>query len=144
MWAVSILKTVLGIYMMITIILLINLLIAMMSDTYTEIEEQSDIEWKFGRAKLFRNMNRTSSAPSPINLVTKLITYVKILAKHRGQRKMEFFFWSNRSTSIQLTLLFGLIIIFFSTLARRSNRRECTDQPLVDSGPFHHNDFIQI
>lgn len=81
-WAVPLLKSILGVYMMITFIMLVNLLIAMMSDTYTEIEEQSDIEWKFGRAKLFRNMNRTSAAPSPINLITKLITYMKILAKH--------------------------------------------------------------
>lgn len=79
-------KTVLGIYLMITFILLINLLIAMMSDTYSEIQEQSDTEWKFGRAKLFRNMNRTSAAPAPINLVTKLVTYIKIVVKHRGMR----------------------------------------------------------
>ena len=57
-----------------TIIVLINLLIAMMSDTYCRIQEQvnleytiyleaisafqSDIEWKFGLAKLIRNMQR--------------------------------------------------------------------------------------
>lgn len=54
--------------MTVTIIVLINLLIAMMSNTYSRIEEQSDIEWKFGRAKLIQNMNRTLSTPSPLNL----------------------------------------------------------------------------
>lgn len=53
-----IMKFVFGIYMMVTVIVLINLLIAMMSNTYQRIEAQSDIEWKFGRAKLIRNMNR--------------------------------------------------------------------------------------
>lgn len=53
-----IIKIVFGVYMTVTLIVLINLLIAMMSNTYQRIEEQSDIEWKFGRAKLIRNMNR--------------------------------------------------------------------------------------
>lgn len=67
-----IMKLVFGIYMMVTVIVLINLLIAMMSNTYQRIEAQSDIEWKFGRAKLIRNMNRTLSTPSPINLILGL------------------------------------------------------------------------
>lgn len=54
--------------MLVTIIVLINLLIAMMSNTYMRIEEESDIQWKFGRAKLIQNMNRTMSTPSPLNL----------------------------------------------------------------------------
>ena len=63
-----IMKLVFGVFMMVTVIVLINLLIAMMSNTYQRIEAQSDIEWKFGRAKLIRNMNRTLPTPSPINL----------------------------------------------------------------------------
>lgn len=42
----------------------------MMSDTYQRIQQQSDIEWKFGLAKLIRNMQRTQVAPSPLNLLT--------------------------------------------------------------------------
>ena len=41
-------------YLLLTVIVLINLLIAMMSDTYQRIQQQSDIEWKFGLAKLIR------------------------------------------------------------------------------------------
>ena len=62
----------------------------MMSDTYQEIEGQSDTEWKFGRAKLFRNMNKTASTPAPFNLITKLITYCKILRKHGSQYHQHF------------------------------------------------------
>jgi Ion transport protein len=83
-WAVQLLKTILGFYMLITFIILVNMLIAMMGDTYDRISEESDTEWKFGRAKLFRNMNERSSSPSPIIIVTKFITYVKILVKHRS------------------------------------------------------------
>lgn len=64
-----IMKLVFGVYMMITVVVLINLLIAMMSNTYQRIEARSDIEWKFGRAKLIRNMIRTSPTPSPLILV---------------------------------------------------------------------------
>ncbi|GIY47556.1 ankyrin-1 [Caerostris extrusa] len=66
----AIMKVVFGIYMMVTVIVLINLLIAMMSNTYQRIQAQSDTEWKFGRAKLIRNMNKTSPSPSPICLFT--------------------------------------------------------------------------
>lgn len=64
-----IMKVVFGVYMMITVVVLINLLIAMMSNTYQRIEARSDIEWKFGRAKLIRNMIRTSPTPSPLILL---------------------------------------------------------------------------
>ena len=64
------LKLLFGIYMMVTLIVLINLLIAMMSDTYQRIQAQSDKEWKFGRAILIRQMNKRSATPSPINILT--------------------------------------------------------------------------
>lgn len=83
-WTLTLAKAVFGVYLIVTLIVLINLLIAMMSDTYQRIQAQSDTEWKFGRAKLFRNMNKTSATPSPLNLFTKLFTYCKILFKHKG------------------------------------------------------------
>lgn len=77
-FAKIIMKLVFGVYMMVTVIVLINLLIAMMSNTYQRIEAQSDIEWKFGRAKLIRNMNRTLSTPSPINLIVGIpVIFIK-------------------------------------------------------------------
>lgn len=72
-------KATFGIYNVITIIVLINLLIAMMSDTYQRIQRQSDTEWKFGRAKLIRNMKRSTTTPSPLNLITKLMSYLRVL-----------------------------------------------------------------
>lgn len=74
-------KATFGIYNLITIVVLINLLIAMMSDTYQRIQMQSDLEWKFGRAKLIRNMKRSTTTPSPLNLVTKFFSYLKLMYK---------------------------------------------------------------
>lgn len=73
-----------GIYLVVTVIVLINLLIAMMSDTYQRIQAQSDMQWKFGRAVLIRDMSRKSGTPSPFNLFTNLFFYAKILCKHGG------------------------------------------------------------
>ncbi|XP_022089542.1 serine/threonine-protein phosphatase 6 regulatory ankyrin repeat subunit B-like isoform X2 [Acanthaster planci] len=76
-------KFVFGTYLIVTLIVLINLLIAMMSDTYQRIQAQSDTEWKFGRAKLIRQMNKSSATPAPLNILTKLVTYCKAAYKHK-------------------------------------------------------------
>lgn len=76
-------KVVFGLYNVLCIIVLINLLIAMMSDTYQRLQEQSDVEWKFGRARLIRNMERETSNPTPINLFSKLVHIFKKLYKNR-------------------------------------------------------------
>ncbi|RDD46189.1 Ankyrin-1 [Trichoplax sp. H2] len=76
-------KFVFGIYNVISIIVLINLLIAMMSDTYQRIQRQSDVEWKFGRAKLISSMQRNASTPAPLNLFVKAYEYLRILARRR-------------------------------------------------------------
>jgi hypothetical protein len=62
---------------------LINLLIAMMSDTYQRIQAQSDKEWKFGRAILIRQMNKRSATPSPINMLTKLYIVLKVAYRNK-------------------------------------------------------------
>ena len=81
-------------WLILSVIVLINLLIAMMSDTYCRIQEQSDIEWKFGRAKLIRNVQRTNVAPAPLNLLTTwLVTFRKKyldIKVDRYRAKMKF------------------------------------------------------
>lgn len=75
-WTVEIFKIIFAIYLLVTVIVLINLLIAMMSDTYQRIQQDSDTEWKFGLAKLIRNMHRTDASPAPINLITTWTVYI--------------------------------------------------------------------
>lgn len=57
-WVKVLYKLAFGIYMLVSVVVLINLLIAMMSDTYQRIQAQSDIEWKFGLSKLIRKVHR--------------------------------------------------------------------------------------
>jgi len=76
-------------YMLMTTIILINLLIAMMSDTYQRIQQQSDMEWKFGRSKLITSMSKTNMAPTPINLFTSWMTYLATVCKKARKTKVD-------------------------------------------------------
>lgn len=49
----------------------------MMTDTYHNIQSQSDIEWKYGLSKLVRKMQKTRTAAAPLNLVTTWAEYLK-------------------------------------------------------------------
>ncbi|KAJ8969600.1 hypothetical protein NQ317_011314, partial [Molorchus minor] len=82
-WTINLYKVIFGVYMLVSVIVLINLLIAMMSDTYQRIQAQSDIEWKFGLSKLIRSMHRTTTAPTPINLITTWLFYLVDICKKR-------------------------------------------------------------
>ncbi|XP_042907067.2 uncharacterized protein [Parasteatoda tepidariorum] len=96
-FAKVIMKVVFGVYMMVTVIVLINLLIAMMSNTYQRIQSQSDKEWKYGRAKLIRSMNMTLPTPPPLNIITFIPTLISRWKKEkqaanragRSEPKME-------------------------------------------------------
>lgn len=57
----------------------------MLAVTYEKIEKRSDVEWKFGRAKLIRNLtNASSDVPSPFILFTQLFKVIMGLVKFRG------------------------------------------------------------
>ncbi|XP_045495167.1 serine/threonine-protein phosphatase 6 regulatory ankyrin repeat subunit B [Colias croceus] len=86
-WTNYLFKIVFGIYMLVSVVVLINLLIAMMSDTYQRIQAQSDIEWKYGLSKLIRNMHRTNTAPSPLNLVTTWLMWLIHRCRNRLTKK---------------------------------------------------------
>ena len=57
-------------YSVCNIIVLLNMLIAMMSNSYQIIFERSDMEWKFSRSKLWISYFDTgSTVPVPFNLI---------------------------------------------------------------------------
>lgn len=58
-----------GSYSVINVIVLLNLLIAMMSNSYAMIDEHSDTEWKFARTKLWlKYFEEGSTLPPPFNI----------------------------------------------------------------------------
>ncbi|XP_059156506.1 short transient receptor potential channel 7-like [Physella acuta] len=59
-----------GIYHVVIIIVLINMLIAMMSHSFEDIQTDCDVEWKFARTKLWLNyMDDGSTLPVPFNMI---------------------------------------------------------------------------
>jgi len=65
------------IYSLITQVMLVNLLIAMMGDTYSNVKENSDKEWKFYRYSLVIDYITSSAYPPPFNLVLGPITFIQ-------------------------------------------------------------------
>ncbi|CAL7938803.1 unnamed protein product [Xylocopa violacea] len=58
-----------GSYSVINVIVLLNLLIAMMSNSYAVIEERADTEWKFARTKLWMSyFEEGGTLPPPFNI----------------------------------------------------------------------------
>lgn len=73
-----------GSYSVINIIVLLNMLIAMMSNSYQLISEHSDIEWKFARSELWVSyFEEGATVPPPFNLLPS----VKLLKHIFGRRK---------------------------------------------------------
>ncbi|VDP15649.1 unnamed protein product [Soboliphyme baturini] len=63
-------KTMLGTYGIISVVVLLNMLIAMMSNSYQYISDQSDVEWKFARSKLWiEYFDESGTLPPPFNIV---------------------------------------------------------------------------
>ncbi|XP_056640149.1 transient receptor potential protein isoform X1 [Diorhabda sublineata] len=59
-----------GSYSVINIIVLLNMLIAMMSNSYQIISERSDTEWKFARSRLWVNyFDSGDTLPPPFNIM---------------------------------------------------------------------------
>ncbi|CAL1526849.1 unnamed protein product, partial [Lymnaea stagnalis] len=71
-------------YHAMAIIVLLNMLIAMMSSSFQEIENHADMEWKFARSKLWMGyFDEGSTLPAPFNLIVspKSIYYLVMWIK---------------------------------------------------------------
>ncbi|XP_023817144.1 short transient receptor potential channel 6 isoform X1 [Oryzias latipes] len=83
-----------GVYNIIMVIVLLNMLIAMFNSSFQEIEDDSDVEWKFARAKLwFSYFKQGSVLPVPFNLIP---SPKSVLSTLQGIR--EFLWESQKST----------------------------------------------
>ncbi|KAG8233919.1 hypothetical protein J437_LFUL005124 [Ladona fulva] len=75
-----------GSYSVINVIVLLNLLIAMMSNSYAAIVEHADTEWKFARTKLWMSyFEESATLPTPFNIFPT----PKHILKWLGLRKKD-------------------------------------------------------
>lgn len=78
-----------GSYSVINIVVLLNLLIAMMSNSYQRISERADTEWKFGRAKLIlKYFQPGQTLPPPFNLL-EFIRHITKLIGCKGPKRRD-------------------------------------------------------
>lgn len=79
-----------GSYSVINIIVLLNMLIAMMSNSYQMISERADVEWKFARSKLWVSyFEEGDTVPPPFNIfpTPKTVTNAGGCVKDKRQSK---------------------------------------------------------
>nr|XP_023013242.1 transient receptor potential protein-like [Leptinotarsa decemlineata] len=81
-----------GSYSVINIIVLLNMLIAMMSNSYQIISERSDTEWKFARSRLWVNyFEDGDSLPAPFNILPSPKTLFRKMGCGVGQIRTKSF-----------------------------------------------------
>uniref|UniRef100_A0A667Z2B5 Transient receptor potential cation channel, subfamily C, member 6b n=1 Tax=Myripristis murdjan TaxID=586833 RepID=A0A667Z2B5_9TELE len=69
-----------GVYNIIMVIVLLNMLIAMFNSSFQEIEDDADVEWKFARAKLwFSYFEHDGTLPVPFNLIPSPRSVISLL-----------------------------------------------------------------
>uniref|UniRef100_A0A670YLC3 Transient receptor potential cation channel subfamily C member 3 n=1 Tax=Pseudonaja textilis TaxID=8673 RepID=A0A670YLC3_PSETE len=81
-----------GIYNVTMVVVLLNMLIAMINSSYQEIEDDSDVEWKFARSKLWLSyFDDGKTLPPPFSLVPSpksfFYFFMKIIKLLRCRRK---------------------------------------------------------
>ncbi|VDD82693.1 unnamed protein product [Mesocestoides corti] len=83
-------KLIFGAYSCIAFIVLLNMLIAMMNNSYQQIWEQADIEWKFARSKLWISYFAEGSALAvPFNLLPGRDTFKRLFKSCRCPCKKQ-------------------------------------------------------
>eukprot|EP00118_Oscarella_pearsei_P017846 m.179580 g.179580 ORF g.179580 m.179580 type:complete len:202 (+) comp39223_c1_seq1:2390-2995(+) len=72
-------QLVVTVWITVAVIALVNLLIAIITNTFQNVEDNADAEWKFARARVIRDVQMSPVIPPPINvlqLVATSIAYV--------------------------------------------------------------------
>ncbi|GBM25703.1 Transient receptor potential-gamma protein [Araneus ventricosus] len=80
-----------GSYSVINVVVLLNLLIAMMSNSYNVISERADVEWKFARTTLFMNyFEEGGTVPPPFNIFPTFKHLLRLFGKKNSFKDMSF------------------------------------------------------
>uniref|UniRef100_A0A8C2Z7B7 Transient receptor potential cation channel, subfamily C, member 5a n=1 Tax=Cyclopterus lumpus TaxID=8103 RepID=A0A8C2Z7B7_CYCLU len=82
--------TMFGTYNVISLVVLLNMLIAMMNNSYQLIADHADIEWKFARTKLWMSyFDEGGTLPPPFNIIPspKSILYLLVWLHNKLRRR---------------------------------------------------------
>nr|CAD7400654.1 unnamed protein product [Timema cristinae] len=113
-----------GSYSVINVIVLLNLLIAMMSNSYAMITEHSDIEWKFARTRLWLSyFEESATLPPPFNIFPTPKHIMKLLGMRKEDKLRRM---STRHCSVNYLYQVRILVCWTNTLSihHRDERKE--------------------
>ncbi|XP_045597326.2 LOW QUALITY PROTEIN: transient-receptor-potential-like protein [Procambarus clarkii] len=129
-----------GSYSVINIIVLLNLLIAMMSNSYSFIVEHADTEWKFARTKLWMSyFEEGNTLPPPFNIFPTLKSCLRLFGKSSRKqalvRKMSSRTQSRHKKARDyryLSVMRALIWRYVCSLQRRNEERPVNEDDISE------------
>lgn len=78
------------VYMMISNVLLLNLLIAMFSSTFQDVQENTDIVWKYQRYRLVFEYLDSPVLPAPFSIIPNIYSIIKsIILKYKNDNQLN-------------------------------------------------------
>lgn len=111
-----------GSYSVINVIVLLNLLIAMMSNSYAMIDEHSDTEWKFARTKLWLSyFEESGTLPPPFNIFPTMKNFQNLCGRKRRKAIRR----QNTIVSLRIISMFFILKLDKKNTAPKSRRRAC-------------------
>ncbi|CAK1589000.1 unnamed protein product [Parnassius mnemosyne] len=121
-----------GSYSVINVIVLLNLLIAMMSNSYAMIDKHSDVEWKFARARLWMSyFEENATLPPPFNIfpTPKLFCKLSGLRQKDKLRKMKVKEQKEKENDIRYTAVMrALVWRYVSSTHRKMDEEPVTEE----------------
>ncbi|XP_075981929.1 transient-receptor-potential-like protein isoform X2 [Anticarsia gemmatalis] len=123
-----------GSYSVINVIVLLNLLIAMMSNSYAMIDEHSDVEWKFARTRLWMSyFEESATLPPPFNIfpTPKLLLKMMGLRKKDKIRKMKMKESKEKEHDVRYTAVMrALVWRYVSAMHRKMDDEPVTEDDI--------------
>ncbi|CAM1325670.1 TRP (predicted) [Pycnogonum litorale] len=120
-----------GTYSVINVVVLLNLLIAMMSNSYNFISMRADMEWKFARSQLWMSYFEDGrTLPSPFNIIPSVKTIINVysyccgLKKYKGTVKRKFV--EDRDRRYQRVIR-SLVRRYITNQQRRNDSNDVTE-----------------
>jgi len=119
-------------------ILLVNLLIAMMNDSYSRIHDNADLEWQFARYSLISEYEASSALPPPLNIIQLLfwLLHLRVPALTAEEVVEE----DQRERFYLLETTNGYII---SNVTKRTESQEAINQSILDQMNSNRNAYLK-
>ncbi|XP_038218984.1 transient-receptor-potential-like protein isoform X2 [Zerene cesonia] len=121
-----------GSYSVINVIVLLNLLIAMMSNSYAHIDEHSDVEWKFARTRLWMSYFEDSpTLPPPFNIFPTPKRVMKLFKSRDSDKKVKVKVDKEKEHDVRYTAVIrALVWRYVSAMHRRLDDDPVTEDDI--------------